>query len=102
MEIYINPPNEVWTTREEFNSFSYMDLACFFVNWKMCIEELDNGDFKIFNSSAGLTDRCHNNHRFKDLKWYVIESAELYHCTIPKGHSVHKFIGKHFKHLVLK
>jgi hypothetical protein len=101
LDVLINPPKEIPITAEQFKKFTYYEIAAFFCNWKACILRTEEG-FQIF-TKAGLAYRCLENHRFVkgEEKWFVNESAEVYHCTV-KSLRLIAILEKHFKHLFLK
>jgi predicted methyltransferase len=100
MDIYINPPREVITTHEEFDKFTYWDVASFFINHKACIYIKDNS-IRIWTNSWSLAITSLHNYRFKGEEWYEREDTELYYCDV-KNEKLKDFILKKFKHLTLK
>lgn len=102
MDIYINPPREITTTQQEFLNFSYYELACFFINFKMAISESKNdGAIKMWTTDYDVYNVCHKNWRFKDCEWYEIESAELIYCKV-KNEQLKQLLKTKFSHLFLK
>lgn len=102
MDILVNPPKEIFITKEQFENFSYYDLACFWCNWKLAFCFDDNGDIQVYTHSEDFCDRCCRNYRFKGIKWYENESAEMFICTIPKENELYGFVTKKLKHLIMK
>ena len=63
MDILVNPSKEIFITKEQFENFSYYDLACFWCNWKLAFCFDDNGDIRVYTHSedfaidvAGIID----------------------------------------------
>lgn len=102
MDIYINPPKRVYTTVKEFYKFTCWELASFFCNWEMCVEEVEGGDLKILTTRENLVYLCENNNRFSDVEWRVYSSVGLYYCIITKEHSLNSIILKYFSRYLLK
>jgi hypothetical protein len=102
MEILINPPKKISVTKEEFNNFTYYDLACFWCNWKVafCFDEYDNID--MFTGKEDICERCMKNHRFKDIIWYNISKAEMFTCKIKKENKLYEFIINKLGYLIMK
>lgn len=102
MDILVNPPKEIFITKEQFENFSYYDLACFWCNWKLAFCFDDNGDIRVYTHSEDFCDRCCRNYRFKGINWYINEMAEMFICTIPKENELCNLILKYFDHLIMK
>lgn len=102
MNILINPPKEIFTTYEEFKSFSYFGIAAFFCNWKVCFHKNEDGSIKMWTHRYNIADTCMNSKRFNGIDWYENSAAEVYNCTIPKDSKLIHTIEKKFKYLFLK
>lgn len=102
MDILINPPKEIFVTKEEFMNYSYYDLACFWCNWRVAFCFDDDNNIKAYTNNERLCYRCCRNYRFKNIKWYEIEVAEMFTCTIPKENELRNLVLKYFNHLIMK
>lgn len=101
MNILINPPKEIFVTKEEFDNFTYYDMACFWCNWKVvfCYEE---DMLVMYTGKRDICDLCVRNHRFKGIQWYDIPKAETYTCRIPKENDLYSFIERHLGYLIMR
>ena len=102
MDIIINPPREIFVTKEEFLHFTFFELACFWCNWKLAWYFDDDKNIKIYTGRETFAYCCYNNYRFKDITIYEIPEAEMFYCIIPKENKLYKFITNNLKHLELK
>lgn len=102
MEILINPPKEIFITKEQFENFTYNDIACFWCNWRIAFTFLENKDIKMYTHNECFVNYCMKNYRFKNIKWYVNESSETFNCVIPKDNNMYKFIINKLNHLIMK
>lgn len=101
MNILINPPKEIFVTKEEFDNFTYYDMACFWCNWKVafCYED---DMLVMYTGKRNICDLCARNHRFKDIQWYDIPRVEMYVCRIPKSNDLCVIIEKHLGYLIMR
>jgi len=102
MDILINVPKEVFTTYQEFISFSYYEVAAFFCNWKICFHKNEDGSIKMWTHNKKLVYKCIDSRRFIGINWFENSSAEVYNCTIPKDNNLIKIIESKLKYLFLQ
>lgn len=81
MEIYLNPPKRIETTVAEFRALKIFEVASFFINYGVCLEEKE-GSIRIWTQRWSLFERCDRSKRFKEVNWYEIEEVELYYCDV--------------------
>lgn len=99
--LYIQRPAEVNITVDQFNNLSYIGIASLLISWRYVLEPLDQGDYILYTNHSNGWDMW-TYPRFKDLKWYYHERAEMYMCFIPKDNPLCQTIKNYFSHLILK
>ena len=101
-EIRLNCPKEIDLTIEQFKSLSYYGLGCLWCDYKILFYYNKNKDLEMYFHNYEIYEVCKDNYRFTGIDWFEIESAEMYHCTIPKSYKVIKSIEKYFSYLIMK
>lgn len=102
MNILVEPPKEIFITKKEFDNFTYMDLACFWCNWKVAFCYNEDGSIEMYTGDEDICDRCMRNWRFREIAWYEMERAAMFVCTIPQDTELYWFIKNKLDHLIMK
>ena len=104
-ELLINPPKEVYVTKEQFDKMSYMGIATFFCNFPGAILERED-NYEVYmqewRAQHYFNLKEKNQKRFEGLSFVKYESAEMGMITVPKDHILANTLNKYFKHLFLK
>lgn len=99
--IWIKKPDKIDITKDQFYQLSYTGVASLFCSWGFVFHYDDNDNLIMYTHRLSFVERCLRNIRFKDIKWFENERAEMYFCTIPKDSRVFNIIVKNFKDLVM-
>jgi hypothetical protein len=87
-------------TKEQFHNFSYYDLAWFWINHKLVIEETENG-LRLWAPDHRVGSYAHN-HRLKPLKKFKLEQAEMGCIDIPRDNSLFEITKSKLKSFFFK
>lgn len=98
--ILLHAPKEIQMSAEKFNHLSLIGISSFFCNYPAAIEKKDDC-YKI-SMCEGRERSYYKSPRFKDIKWYMCQEAEIVWCIIPIDNPLIEVINKKFSHLILK
>lgn len=94
--LYVQRPESMDVTREQFDHFSYMGMAAFWISWPMAISRQKDGDLRIYMPDCNLYPAVEWP-RLKGLKFGRYPEAEMGFVIIPKDHVLHAKIERYFK-----
>jgi hypothetical protein len=102
MNILINPPKKIFVTKEEFEDFTYYDMACFWCNWRVAFHYDECENIVMYTGKEDICQRCLKNHRFSNITWYQQSKSETFFCIIKKDSNLYDFITKKLTYLIME